>query len=278
MKTVLITGCSSGFGEAIALAFARRGDRVMATMRRPDTASSALQALRKGHPDRVAIAALDVTDAAMRVQAIDLALQRFGRLDVLVNNAAITATGSVEDTPESAWRSIFETNFFGPLELSRLALPVMRRQGAGRIVNITSVAAVLATPFLSAYCAVKHALDAMSAALDIETRSFGVRVTTVMPGPFKTNLPAASMHFGPSAPYERVLASFKATFGAMEAHAPQDLTPVVDAAFAAADSVDPEVRYTAGTEPVKILPPILQALAPLRGMGLHMTGQDAAAT
>jgi len=274
MSTVLVTGCSSGLGEAIALAFAAHGDQVIATMRRPEAAPASLQALRDAQPNRIVIAALDVTDPATRSQVIQSTLDRFGRLDVLVNNAGITASGAMEDTPEAVWRSIFETDFFAPLELTRLALPVMRRQGAGRIINVTSVAALLSTPFLSAYCAAKHALDAVSAALDIEVRSFGVRVTTVMPGPFKTRLPSSSSDFSPSAPYAKAMGHFKAGFGAMEQRAPEDLSPVAKAVLAAAGDVDPKVRYTAGTEALQILPPILKSLEPLQGFGLHVTGQD----
>ena len=274
MPVAFVTGCSSGFGEAIALAFAKRGYQVVATMRKPESAPPNLKALAAARPNDVAIVPLDITNPAMRKKALDLALQRFGRIDVLINNAGITARGSFEDTPESLWRTMFETNLFGPLELIRLVLPVMRQQGAGRIVNVTSVAAVLKTPLLAAYCASKHALDTASAALDIETRSFGVRVTTLMPGPFKTALPQNSLDRDSSPPYATIAARFNATFDAMEAKAPEDLTPVVNAALAAVTDPDPAVRYPAGTDASAILPPILQSLAPLRQIGLHLTGQD----
>ncbi len=273
MPVALVTGCSSGFGEAIAIAFARRGYQVVATMRKPQSAPASLKALAADKSAALLIAALDVTSADLRKAAIDLAIQRFGRLDVLINNAGITARGSFEDTPEALWRAIFETNLFGPLELIRLALPVMRQQGGGRIINVTSVAAVLKTPFVAAYAASKHALDTASAALDIETRSFGVRVSCVMPGPFKTALPQNSLDREASAPYAAMSKSFGATFDAMEAKAPQDLTPVVNAALAAATDPDPAIRYPAGTDAIAILPPILQSLAPLQQIGLHLTGQ-----
>jgi NAD(P)-dependent dehydrogenase (short-subunit alcohol dehydrogenase family) len=273
MPVVLVTGCSSGFGEAIAAAFANRGYQVVATLRRPEAASPALKALATQKGDDFMIAPLDVTDAAMRKAVVAQVLARFGRLDVLVNNAGITARGAFEDVPEALWRSIFETNFFAPMELVRQVLPVMRQQGGGRIINVTSVAAVLKTPLLAAYAASKHALDTASAALDIETRSFGVRVACVMPGPFKTALPQNSQDQPASEPYAAISKHFSATFDAMEAHAPTDLTPVVNAALAAATDPDPAVRYPAGTEAVHILPPILQALAPLQKIGLHVTGQ-----
>ena len=272
MPVALITGCSSGFGEAIALALAQRGYQVVATMRKPESAPPSLKALAAKSAD-VVIAPLDIADAAMRKAAIELTIQRFGRIDLLVNNAGISARGTFEDTPEVLWRAIFETNFFGPFELIRLVLPVMRQQGGGRIINVTSVAAVLKTPLLAAYAASKHALDTASAALDIETRSFGVRVACVMPGPFKTALPHNSLDREASLPYAAISKRFHATFDAMEAKAPEDLTPVVNAVMAAATDPDPAIRYPAGTEAIAILPPILQALAPLQQLGLHLTGQ-----
>jgi NAD(P)-dependent dehydrogenase (short-subunit alcohol dehydrogenase family) len=273
MPVAFITGCSSGLGEVFALAFAERGYRVVATMRNPQSAPSRLRALAADRPAEVAIVPLDVANPKMRKEAVDLALERFGCIDVLINNAGITARGSFEDTPETLWRAMFETNLFGPLELIRLALPLMRERRGGRIINITSVAAILKTPLLAAYCASKHALDAASAALDIETRGFGVRVVCLMPGPFKTRLAQNSLDRKSSPPYAAISAHFRAAFDAMEAKAPDDLTPVINAALAAATDPDPAIRYTAGTEAIGILPPILQSLMPLQRIGMDLTGQ-----
>lgn len=273
MPVALITGCSSGFGEAIARGFVERGYQVVATMRNPANAPESLKALAAEKPDNVVFTALDVTDAASRQAAVDFTVARFGGIDLLINNAGISARGAVEDTPEALWRKMFETNLFGPIELIRLVLPKMREKGAGRIVNVTSVASVLKTPFLGAYCASKQAFDTATAALNIETRSFGVQVVSVMPGPFKTSLPQNSLDREPSAPYAKIGETFNTTFNGMEAHAPEDVTPVVEAALAAATDSDPKLRYPAGTEPVKVLPPILDALAPLEKVGLMVTGQ-----
>jgi NAD(P)-dependent dehydrogenase (short-subunit alcohol dehydrogenase family) len=273
MPVALITGCSSGFGEAIALAFAGRGYRVMATMRNPETASDRLKALAAAKPGDFLLAPLDVTVEGARTAIVDHAVSSFGRIDVLINNAGVGARGSIEDTPDSQWRTMFDTNLFGPLELIRLILPVMRSQGGGRIVNVTSVAAFLKTPFMAAYCASKHAFDTATAALDVETRSFGVRVVSVVPGPFKTDLPQKSLDRAASAPYAAIAAHFNAHFDGLEARASDDLTPVVNAALAAATDPDPMLRNLAGTEVVAVLPPILAALAPLEKIGLHLTGQ-----
>lgn len=273
MPVALITGCSSGFGEAMAFAFAERGYQVVATMRNPDNAPAKLKALAARSPADVMLARLDVTDAEMRKAIIALVVAQFGRIDLLINNAGVGARGSVEDTPDSQWRTMFETYVFGPLDLIRLSLPIMREQGQGRIINVTSVAALMKTPFMGAYCASKHALDTATAALNIETRSFGVQVVSVMPGPFKTALPQKSLDRAASAPYEATAAAFNRNFDGLEARAPDDITPVVTAALAAATDAEPMLRYTAGTEVVPILPPILQALAPLEKIGLHLTGQ-----
>lgn len=273
MPVALITGCSSGFGEAMAFAFAERGYQVVATMRNPDNAPAKLKALAARSPADVMLARLDVTDAEMRKAIIALVVAQFGRIDLLINNAGVGARGSVEDTPDSQWRTMFETNVFGPLDLIRLSLPIMREQGQGRIINVTSVAALMKTPFMGAYCASKHALDTATAALNIETRSFGVQVVSVMPGPFKTALPQKSLDRAASAPYEAAATAFNRNFDGLEARAPDDITPVVTAALAAATDIEPMLRYTAGTEVVPILPPILQALAPLEKIGLHLTGQ-----
>src|SRR5262249_18648480 len=146
MAVVLITGCSSGFGEAIALGFLRRGDTVVATMRRPDAAPASLKADAARHGGCLQLIPLDVTDPSSRAAAVQGVLDRNGRLDVLVNNAGVACSGSLEDTPLDLLRLVFETNFFGPHEMMRLVLPVMREQGAGRIVNVTAIGAIFATP------------------------------------------------------------------------------------------------------------------------------------
>lgn len=273
MSTVLITGCSSGFGEALALSFAKQGHNVIATMRRPEAAPAALKHLVAERPAAVKIAALDVNDAAARCRAVDLAVSAFGRLDILVNSAGVGASGSLEDMPTETLNTIFSTNFFGALELMRLALPVMRKQGAGRIINITSVASLFSTPFMSAYSASKQALDAASVALDIESRSFGVRVAAIVAGPFRTNLPAKSLDIPPSAPYAAIHGHFKGVFVELEKHAAEDLLPLVKTVLAAASDADPLLRYVVGTDAIPFIPGLLKALEPEQTFALRMTGQ-----
>jgi NAD(P)-dependent dehydrogenase (short-subunit alcohol dehydrogenase family) len=273
MSVVLITGSGSGFGEALAVFFAKQGHQVLATLRQPDAAPAAVKSLAAERPADVVITALDVCDPEARRRAVNLAVDRFGRLDVLVNSAGVGASGSLEDMPESVLHKVFATNFFGPLELMRLVLPVMRKQGAGRIINITSVASLFSTPFMSAYTASKQALDAASIAADIEARSFGVRVAAIVAGPFKTSLPAKSLDVGPSAAYATTHGDYKSFFAKLEDHAAVDLSPVVATVMAAAFDADPPLRYLVGAEEIKFLPALLQALAPEQFLGLLATGQ-----
>ena len=273
MSTVLVTGCSSGFGEALALAFAKQGDNVIATMRRPEAAPVSLRNLVTERSSAVKIAALDVNDADARHRAVDLAVSTFGRLDILVNCAGVGASGSLEDMPTDTLNTVFATNFFGALELMRLALPIMRKQGVGRIINITSVASLFSTPFMSAYSASKQALDAASIALDIESRSFGVRVAAIVAGPFKTHLPAKSLDVPPSGPYAAIHSHFKGVFVELEKHAAEDLSPLVKTVLAAARDADPLLRYVVGTDGIPFIPGLLKALEPEQSFGLRLTGQ-----
>src|SRR4029077_7879800 len=172
----LITGASSGFGRAIAGAALARGDAVVATARRADT----LGDLDGG--DRVHVVSLDVTDAAQREAAIAQALERFGRIDVLVNNAGRTQVGAVEETTDDELRALFELHFFGPAALTRLVLPLMRRQGGAAIVQMSSVGGQVTAPGFGAYCATKFALEGLTETLRDEVEGFGIRTLIVEPG------------------------------------------------------------------------------------------------
>lgn len=236
----LITGCSSGFGEAIALAFAARGDAVVASMRRPADAS---EALKKNI--NIDCLELDVTDAASRRAAFDYVMHKYGRIDTLVNNAGIVAVAAIEDTPEELSRRIFETNYFGPLALIQMVLPVLRRQGGGRIINITAIGAIISTPLLGIYCASKHALDCVSSVVDIEGRPFGVRAPSVLPGQFKTPIMGKEPPMV-TEPYQRISEALGAARMVREADILDDISPVADAVVAAATDANPKARYLVG--------------------------------
>lgn len=188
MAIVLVTGCSTGFGLHIAVEFATAGDTVVATMRNPAKADQLLAAAAAAGVT-VEVGALDVTDDSSARAAVDAVLARHGRIDVLVNNAGIGLTGAVEDFPWEQAHSTFETNFWGGVRMTRLVLPTMRAQGAGVIVNVSSITGRLpAFPLYAFYAASKHAMGALSDALQSEVAPFGVRVICVEPGYYTTAL------------------------------------------------------------------------------------------
>ncbi|GLR48099.1 oxidoreductase [Sphingomonas astaxanthinifaciens] len=178
-KVILVTGASSGIGKATAIALAEAGHRVFAGVRKPSEAIV--------HP-LVELVKLDVTNPDDVVSAVAHVEREAGRLDVLVNNAGTSLVGAVEETSDKEASSLFQTNFFGPLRLSRAVLPLMRRQGQGLIVNVSSVLGFLPAPFMGLYASSKHALEGLSESLDHEVRSFGVRVILVEPSFTRTSL------------------------------------------------------------------------------------------
>ncbi|MEU3510496.1 SDR family oxidoreductase [Streptomyces longwoodensis] len=178
----LVTGCSSGLGRALAEAAAEAGDLVIATARRPTT----LNDLADRYPERVSTPALDVCDAEQCEAAVAHAVERFGGVDVLVNNAGSGLFGAVEEVSDDELRAQLDVLTVAPWRLTRLVLPLMRRQGFGHIVNVSSIAGRLGLPGLSAYVAGKYALEGMSQALAAEVAPFGIRVHAVEPGGFAT--------------------------------------------------------------------------------------------
>jgi NAD(P)-dependent dehydrogenase (short-subunit alcohol dehydrogenase family) len=180
MRTIVITGCSTGIGLVTARHLARRGDRVYATARRPDQ-SAPLQEAAAAEPNLQTLP-LDVTDDRSVVSAIGTVLAREGRIDALVNNAGIGTFGTFEFAPESELRATFETNFWGVIRVTRAVLPSMRARKSGVIVNISSVAGRLAGPAMGVYPASKYALEAASEALAREVYPLGIRVAIVEPG------------------------------------------------------------------------------------------------
>jgi NAD(P)-dependent dehydrogenase (short-subunit alcohol dehydrogenase family) len=182
-KVWFITGTSSGFGRIWAEAALERGDRVVATARSTRT----LADLTERFPGAVLPIELDVTDRESVFAAVDDAVRRFGRIDVVVNNAGYGHFGMVEELTERELRQQMETNFFGAVWLTQATLPVLRRQGGGRILQVTSEGGVRAFPGIGAYHASKWALEGLSDSLAQEVESFGIHVVCVEPGPYATN-------------------------------------------------------------------------------------------
>lgn len=204
MAFVLVTGCSSGFGKLTALTFARQGHTVFATMR--DVAKAGPMAEVAGEEGLdVRVLQLDVTDPVSVTRAVaDAEAVAGGALDVVVNNAGIELRGPVEACSDEEIAAQFDTNVFGVVRVVRAALPAMRERRSGAIVNVSSIAGLVARPFGGIYSASKHALEAISEALHHELRPFGIRVAVVEPGQFETALLAnatVAAAFGPDSPY-----------------------------------------------------------------------------
>lgn len=189
-RTWLITGSSRGFGRALTEEVLRHGDNVVATARRPES----LQAVVDEYGDRVRAVALDVTDRAAAAEAVTAATAEFGRLDVVVNNAGYANSAPIEEMAEDDFRAQFEANFFGTLNVTRAALPVLRQQRSGTFVQFSSIGGrVGGTPGLAAYQSAKFAVEGLSEVLANEVRPLGVRVVIVEPGAFRTDWQGSSM-------------------------------------------------------------------------------------
>src|SRR5581483_2935607 len=193
MTTWFITGASSGFGHAFAEHALAKGYNVVAAAR--DT--TRLQSLVAKAPDRVLAVTLDVDRAGDAQKTVEAAVARFGRIDVLINNAGYAIVGALEETPEAEWRAQMETNFFGAIRVTQAVLPVLRRQRSGAIVNMSSLGGQLSFAGFSAYSASKFALEGASEALAQEVAPFGIKVLIVEPGQFRTNLAGAGMRHMP---------------------------------------------------------------------------------
>jgi NAD(P)-dependent dehydrogenase (short-subunit alcohol dehydrogenase family) len=221
-KVVLITGCSSGIGRATALAFARRGDRVYATMRAPERALE-LQELLDGEGLDAEILRLDVTDDESVRSTISAVTNREGRIDAVVNNAGIGPFAPIERTTDADWWTTLDPNLLGALRVARAALPTMRARGSGTIVNISSVAGRLASiPTQAAYAASKHALCSFTDSIVAECSTFGVKASCIEPGFFATAIMEKDTvaHLEPDDPYKSVAEHIEQFFQASLAAAP----------------------------------------------------------
>jgi len=192
-KTWLISGCSTGFGREIALAALAHGDRVAVSARRVDS----IRDICERYPQTTIALALDVTDTAQVEAAVRHTLDRFGTIDVLLNNAGYGYVAAIEEGDEAEIRAMFEANFFGALALTRAVLPLMRARRNGRIINNSSQAGLMANPGTGYYSASKYALEGLMEALGKEVAPFNIFVTSVQPGAFRTDWSGRSMRRSP---------------------------------------------------------------------------------
>lgn len=236
-QVALVTGATSGIGEATARAFAKAGFAVVGTGRRASTLTP---------PAGVTYVDLDVTSDVSVAEAVEMTVNRFGRIDVLVNNAGLGAAGAVEEHSIEQSRTILDINVLGVIRMTKAVLPQMRDQGVGRIINVSSVLGVVPQPFMAIYVASKHAVEGYSESLDHEVREFGVRSILIQPAYTKTSFEASATKADSSiAVYsERRRVFDEVMASAMQAgDSPEIVAQVI---VAAATDAKPKLRYTAG--------------------------------
>ena len=250
-KVWLITGCSTGFGRALAEAVLKKGDYLLASAREPEQ----LRALLEHYPETARAVRLDVTLSQDIQAAVDAAIKTFGRIDVLVNNAGHGLIAALEEVSDADIHQQFETNFFGALRLMRAVLPVMRQQGSGHIVNMSSTAGLVGFGGSSLYCGAKFALEGTSEALAKEVESFGVKVTLIEPGAFRTDFNGRSL-----AAAEQFIDAYATVSGAslqwfkeMDGKQPGNPAKAAQAIIQAVESPHPPMRLALGTDAMSLI-------------------------
>ena len=245
-KVFLVTSSSRGLGRSIAEAVLEAGHQLVGTARTP----SQLDDLVQKYGDRVRTVALDVTDPAAAEAAVAVAVDAFGRLDVVVNNAGYADLASVEDITAEDFRAQLDTNLFGVVNVTKAALPVLREQGAGHIIQVSSVGGRLATAGLSAYQSAKWAVGGFSSVLAQEVAPLGIKVTVLEPGGMRTDWAGSSMHIPPvSAPYEQTVGVFAkmTTTGTFTDGAASD-PKVAQVVLQVAELAEPPLRLLLGSD------------------------------
>ena len=243
-KVWFITGTSSGFGRALAEVALEKGHRVVATAR--NTATIADLGVR--WPQAAHIVELDVTSQEQVERAVQEAVNVFGRIDVLVNNAGYGLLGAVEECSEAAVRRNFEVNFFGAWNVIRGVLPQFRAQKSGHIVNVSAAAAISNYPGFGIYGASKCALEGLSESLAAEGRAFGVKVTILQPGPFRTDFISRSLELAPvkAAEYEASVGKFGKFIHGLDGKQPGDPVGAAQVIVDAVESDKPPLRLVLG--------------------------------
>ena len=236
-KVVLITGGSSGIGKSIGEFLHQKGFTVYGTSRNPERISDSVFPLL----------ALDVRKVATIEAAFTEIINRSGRIDVVINNAGVGITGPLEEIPTEEIKNNFETNFFGPIEVMKAALPYMRAQKSGLIINVTSIAGYMGLPYRSVYSASKGALELITEALRMEVKQFGVQITNVAPGDFATNIASGRFHAPviKGSAYEKVYGDMLKT---MDEHVDGGSNPLemATAVYAIIQTKEAKVHYKVG--------------------------------
>lgn len=248
-QTWLITGASRGFGRALANSALAAGDHVVAAVRNPADITD----LDAPYPDRCLVAKFDARDHNGAADLVRSAVERFGRLDVLVNNAGRAVVGAVEEVGDAQLRDLMDLHLFGPAALVRAALPVMRAQGAGTIVQMSSQGGRMSFPGVSAYSASKFALEGWSEALAGEVAPFGIRVMIVEPSRFRTDFHAALEFSDTSADYRDTLAAVRSDMTGADGIQEGDPVRAAEIIVSLAHGTEVPLRLPLGHEAVERL-------------------------
>ena len=246
-KTWMITGAGRGIGAEIARAALANGDRVVATARKLGQLQDAFAG---ADPERIALVELDVASEAQAAPAVAQAVERFGRIDVLVNNAAYGLLGRLEEVSSADIARQFAVNVHGVLHILRAVLPTMRRQRGGHIMNISSIAGITGFDGASVYCASKYAIEGLTASLALEVAPLGIKVTAVEPGFFRTEfLDPSSVRYGATAIDDyAALGSVEQAYGAYKGRQLGDPAKLAAAVVELAGMASPPRQFLAGSD------------------------------
>jgi len=246
MARWLVTGCSTGLGREIARCALEAGHQVVVTARREADAADFVD----GFPDAALAVPLDVTDRSQVLAAVAAADARFGGIDVLVNNAGYGYLSAVEEGEDAEVRQLFDTNYFGVVDTIKAVLPGMRAQGGGRIINVSSMTGLVANPPNAYYSSTKFALEALTEALRKEVAAFGILVSAVEPGAFRTDWAKRSMHESstPITAYADDVGARKELIRAFADHLPGNPAKVGAAVVMLAGLDDPPLRLLLGRD------------------------------
>jgi NAD(P)-dependent dehydrogenase (short-subunit alcohol dehydrogenase family) len=254
VRSVFITGTTSGIGLATTLEFARNGWQVFAGVRNLERAADLRAALDAADLDAELVPA-DVGDEAQVAAAIEQVMRATDRLDVVVNNAGRVLIAPVEETDDAEARAVFDSNFFGTLNVTRSVVPIMRRQGGGTIVNVSSIGARVAPCYYGIYAATKRAMEALSEAVQLEVLDFGIRVVIIEPGNFHTNIlhsAVVARRFGADSPYldglRQLQEEAKELYHTFELEGTPGPEQVATAIVAAVDDPDGPFTYAVGAD------------------------------
>ncbi|MFD0962737.1 SDR family oxidoreductase [Pseudofulvibacter geojedonensis] len=237
-KVVLITGGSSGIGKSVATYLTNKGFIVYGTSRNPSRITEKLS---------FNLVALDVSDEKSIHEAVATIIENEGRLDILVNNAGVGITGPLEETPDQEIKNAFQTNVFGPISVCKAVLPQMRKQGGGKIINVTSIAGYMGLPYRGIYSATKGALEIITEAFRMEIKDFNIQMTNVAPGDFATNIAAGRYHSPvlDNSPYKKPYGN---TLALMNEHVDEGNDPVemAEAIYKIINTSKPKIHYKVG--------------------------------